>query len=98
MTTFETTTEVRTTDYDEVTRRGEAWYEQLRPILEPHHNGEAVAIDVETGTYVTHKNWALAGHELRKRSPNAPGFVRFIGPALEREFDLGHRLGSVKKP
>lgn len=40
------------TDWDEITRRGQEYYDRhLRARLEPHHRDEFVAIDVDSGDY-----------------------------------------------
>ena len=61
-------------------QRGEAIYNRdLRPLLEPEHRGEVVAIDTETGEYELGANVLLASKALRARKPNAQIWVVRVG-------------------
>lgn len=69
--------------------RGQALYEErLRAQLEAEHLGEAVAIHLDTGDYVTHRNWSKAMNELRKRHARGEVYTRYIGPPTESEIAL----------
>jgi len=69
---------------------GKAIYaERLRAQLEPGHNGEFVAIDVESGDYEVAPALLDAVHRLRARRPGAVPFLHRIGHAAA--FKLGGR-------
>ena len=56
--------------FDDVARRGTAIYDaKLRAILEPAHNGKAVAINVDTGEYVVADDLTEARTLLREKYP-----------------------------
>jgi hypothetical protein len=54
---------------------------ELRPILEPDHNGENVAIHVETKDYEVAKGPGHAHRGLRARHPEGFVIIHQIGPA-----------------
>lgn len=85
-------------DVDEVARRGAALYEErLKPLLEPEYNGQAIAIDVESGDYAVDPRWTKARQELRHRRPGARICSFFIGPPTNREFALASRMSGGRK-
>lgn len=57
--------------------------ERLKTILEPEHNGEIVAIDVETGEYAVGKTSLEVSRRLRERHPQALFLFMDIGPAKD---------------
>lgn len=76
---------------DEVTRRGLEIYEgQLRALLEPEHNGDAVAIHVDTGDYAIAPNTPEAMRALRKTHPTGLLFLYTIGPS--DDYGLARRM------
>lgn len=86
------------TDMSDVKRRGEAIYrERLQSVLEPEHDGAAVAIDVESGDYIVDRSWAFAVRRLREQRPEGYVFARFIGPATPAENALAARLTPGSK-
>ena len=65
---------------DEVCDRGEQIYrEQIKALVEPRENGKFIVIDIESGDYEIDEDDALAGEMLRKRRPDAVGFLARIG-------------------
>jgi hypothetical protein len=83
-----------------IEERGQAIYdERLKAILEPEHSGHAVAIHLDSGDYVVHRNWAMAMRELRRRHPEGEVYALFIGPPTPAEMALAGRLSSEpRKP
>ena len=57
--------------------------EKLRSKLEPHHNGEIVVIDVESGDYFLGQNLHEANEKARKKHPNNIFYAIKVGfPAI----------------
>jgi hypothetical protein len=63
---------------EEFARRGQAWYETLvRSQVDPDHQGEIVAIDVDTGEFELGENTLSAAKRLLARLPDSQmWFVR----------------------
>lgn len=79
------TPEVSTDDaaamMEEVSRRGEAIYrERLQGTLEPEHNGEYVAIHVDTGDYALASRYGEAIRQMQERHPQSLLAIRHVGP------------------
>lgn len=69
---------------DAVTRRGLAVYDaRLKAQLEPAHNGEAVAIHVDSGEYAVARTSGVAMREMRRRRPDGPLVLHTIGPVSD---------------
>ncbi len=69
---------------DEVTRRGLKIYEEkLKPLLEPEHFGEVVAIHVDTGDYRVAASSPEAMRAMRRVHPSGLLFLYTIGPAQD---------------
>lgn len=69
-------------ELDEVTRRAVAWYNaRLKPVLEPEHNGQTVAIHLETGNYAVAENGPLARRALREQQPHGMLATVLVGPS-----------------
>ena len=83
---------VNESELTELSRQGLALYDtKLKPLLEPEHNGQFVAIHVDTGDYATGRSSSVATQALLKRHPiDGRLVVRKIGP--EPEFGLAARL------
>jgi hypothetical protein len=72
---------------EEFAQRGEAIYERdIRPALEPGHEGEFVAIDIETGAYEVDADELAASDRLLARIPNAQTWLRRVGSRYARHF------------
>ncbi len=82
-----------------VSQRGVTIYrEKLRPILEPEHNGEAVAIHVETGDYAVAPSHGRACQKLRERhEPDGQIVTLTIGPPTDTDIDMGYRFLAGQK-
>jgi hypothetical protein len=77
---------------EEFARRGDEIYErELRSLLEAEHQGEFVAIDIETGTYETNTDELTVSDRLLARVPNAQIWLRRIGSRYS------HRFGSFPR-
>ena len=63
---------------EEFERRGQAWYElRVRSQVDPGHQGEIVAIDVDTGEFELGENTLSAAKRLLARFPESQmWFVR----------------------
>jgi len=86
--------------FADTARRGTAIYEELKAVLEPEHNGRAIAIHVDTGEYAIASTQAGARREMHERRPEGLLFSRTIGPPTERDYALMYRLlaGEGQEP
>ena len=84
---------------DPVSLRGLAIYqESLKSLLEPEHNGEAVAIHVDTGEYAVARNHTLALRALLERfEPDGKVVTLTIGPPTAADFDMAYRMLAGQK-
>ncbi len=84
---------------DPISLRGLAIYqERLKPLLEPEHNGKAVAIHVETGEYAVARTHTLALDALLKRyEPDGKIVTLTIGPPTAADFDMAYRMLAGQK-
>ena len=72
---------------EEFARRGDAIYEEgLGPQLEREHQGEFVAIDIESGEYEVDRDELKASDQLLARLPDAQTWVRRVGSRCVRRF------------
>ena len=75
---------------EEAARRGIEIYERdIRSEVEADHNGEFVAIDIETGAWEIHCDQVVAGNRLRTRIPDAQTFLTRVGYGYIRRFGAG---------
>ena len=81
---------------EEVARRGDEIYErEIRSKFEGRCEGQAVAIDVDTGSYVVSDEAGAAAEELLAKNPDAEIWVVRIGKhAMTR---IGYRRTSTAK-
>jgi hypothetical protein len=81
---------------DEFERRGQAWYEtRVRSQVDPMHQGEIVAIDIDTGEFELGKNTLSAAQRLLSRHPESQmWFVRVGHIAVDRIGFAGSTLES----
>jgi hypothetical protein len=83
---------------EEIVRRGTQIYEErLRPSLEPHRNGEFIAIAVEDGDYEVASTSLEAGISLRKRHPDAVFYIARIGYPYSVSFPTPFPHAAVGK-
>jgi hypothetical protein len=82
-----------------VSQRGVAIYrEKLKSVLEPEHNGEAVAIHVGTGDYVVARSQTEARRTLLKRhKPDGQIVTLTIGPPTPTDIDMAARFLTGQK-
>ncbi len=65
---------------DEIGRLGQDIYDrQIRPLVEPEHRGEVVAIDVESGDYALGEDPLQASKHLHQRRPDAQIWFMRVG-------------------
>ena len=65
---------------DDLSRRAHTFYtERLQSILEPAHNGEFVAIHLDSGNYTLGKTSSQARFALREREPDGMIVTSKIG-------------------
>ncbi len=62
---------------------GAIYAERLKPLLEPAHNGEWVAIHVDTGDYALGKNAPRALDALREKQPIGLVVTMRVGPETQ---------------
>ncbi len=81
---------------EEFERRGQAWYEtRVRSQVAPEHQGEIVAIDVDTGEFELGENTLSAAKSLLARLPDSQmWFVRVGHIAVYRIGFAGSTLES----
>jgi hypothetical protein len=85
------------TALDEVSLRALEIYERdLKPQLEPEHNGQALAIDIRSGDYTLARGRGAALRALRQMHPDAEIVVMRVGP--EPEYGLAARLMARRAP
>jgi hypothetical protein len=78
---------------DEFAQRGDAIYERdVRPLVEPEHNGKFVVIDIDSGAYEVDAEELAASDRLYARYPNAQPWVRRVGRSY------AWRLGGRRQP
>ena len=75
---------------EEASHRGDAIYDRdLRARLEPHHNGEIVAIDLDTGAWEVDTDQQTAAERLEARYPDAQIWVVRVGSRYLTRFAGG---------
>ena len=75
---------------EETARLGDEIYDRdLRSQLEPQHNGEIVAIDLDTGAWEVDPDEITAAHRLTARHPNAQVWVVRVGSRYLTRFGAG---------
>jgi len=80
---------------DETARLGDAIYEgTVRARVEPEHNGEVVAIDVDSGAYVVADDALTAAQRLRVQHPHADVWLRRVGSRTLDRIGAGADLGD----
>jgi hypothetical protein len=77
----------------EVARRGDAIYDRsIRALVEPAHEGEVVAIDIETGAFALGPDALTAARRLRVLQPDAEVWLVRVGSRAL------HRIGASAGP
>src|SRR5437016_1711346 len=85
---------------EEVSRRGNARYEELRERVEAEHWNRYIAIDAETGDYAIADRSGAAMRLMHAKYPEGQSYLRKIGdepePGLaERIFGAGPLSGAT---
>ena len=72
---------------EEVARRGDELYEQnIRSCVEPEHNNEIVAIDLDSGIWEMDVDEGSAARRLEARRPDSQIWVVRVGSRYVRRF------------
>ena len=75
---------------EEAARRGDEIYDRdVRSQLEPQHNGEIVAIDLDTGAWEVDPDQDTAADRLEARLPDAQIMVMRVGSRYITRFGAG---------
>lgn len=75
---------------EEALRRSDEIYERdIRAQLEPKHNGEIVAIDLDTGAWEVDPDQDIAADRLAARLPDAQILVMRVGSRYITRFGAG---------
>lgn len=65
---------------DEIVRRGQEIYErEIRPRVEPEHEGEYLAVDIETGHYEIDPDVMEAAKRVQAAHPDGSRYLLRIG-------------------
>lgn len=89
-------------ELEELSRLGQAIYERLRPEIERDHDGEYIAIHVDSGEFAIGRTATQASRTLRtKREPDGRMHVQKIGNepdyALAARWWAGQMAGESRK-
>lgn len=80
---------------EEAGRRGDEIYDRdIRSQVEPAHNEEIVAIDLDTGAWDMDPDEDSAADRLQARLPDAQIMVMRVGSRYVRRFGAGRSSGS----
>jgi hypothetical protein len=71
---------------EEFGSRGDEVYEKIKPLLEPKHEGEIVAIEVESGDYFLGKTVIRAGQRAKEKYPDKVFYFVRIGHPVVHVF------------
>ena len=75
---------------EEAARRGDEIYDRdVRSQVEPQHNGEIVAIDLDTGAWEVDPDQDTAADRLEARLPDAQIWVVRVGSRYITRFGAG---------
>ena len=81
---------------EQAARRGDEIYDRdIRSQLEPQHNGEIVAIDLDTGAWEVDPDQDTAADRLESRLPDAQIMVIRVGSRYVTRFGGGRRKKSA---
>lgn len=81
---------------EEFARRGDTIFERdIRPAIGAGHEGEFIAIDIETGAYEVDADELAASDRLLAPVPRAQVWLRKVGSRYARRF--GPRARSVDR-
>ena len=81
---------------EDAARRGDEIYDRdIRSQVEPAHNEEVVAIDLDTGTWEIDADERVAAKRLEARQPDAQIWVVRVGSRYVRRFGAGRSGQSI---
>ncbi len=81
---------------EEARRRGEEIYDRdIRSQVEPAHNDEIVAVDLDTGAWEIDADEDIAADRLQARLPDAQIMVLRVGSRYVRRFGAGRSEQSA---
>jgi hypothetical protein len=66
--------------------KGDEIYENIKPLLEPEHKGEIVAIEVESGDYFLAETVIKAGQKAKEKYPDKVFYFVRIGHPVVHVF------------
>jgi hypothetical protein len=92
-------TQAQDSSLSPLAEQGRAIYEAtLKPLLEPEHCGEAVAVHVDTGDYALGKSHSDAARALLARhQPDGRIVTLTIGPPTDGDLRMAARLTAGRK-
>lgn len=80
----------------EAAKRGDEIYDRdIRARVEPKHNDEIVAIDLDTGSWEIDADEDVVSDRLQARLPDAQIMVIRVGSRYVRRFGAGRSLQSA---
>ena|SRR6266511_6278240 len=80
---------------EEIARRGDAIYERtIRTQVEAEHQGEVVAINIDTGAFAVGENALTAIRRLRARQPGAEVWCVRVGSRALHRIGVTTSLGA----
>ena len=81
---------------EEAARRGDEIYDrEVRAQIEPDHNGEIVAIDLDTGAWEVDPDEITAARRLEAHHPDAQIWAVRVGSRYLSRFGAGRSKQSV---
>jgi hypothetical protein len=80
--------------HEEFARRGDEIYDRdIRPQVEAAHQGEIVAIDIESGDWEIDPDEMAASDRLEARRPDAQIWIVRVGSRYVRQYGFGREVG-----
>ncbi|HEY3246178.1 MAG TPA: hypothetical protein VGM03_22780 [Phycisphaerae bacterium] len=74
---------------EEFARRGDEHYNRIRGLVEPAHQDEIVAIDIESGDWEVDPDEIAACQRLAARHPGAQIWIVRVGRSCVRRYGRG---------
>jgi hypothetical protein len=80
---------------EDAARLGDEIYDRdIRSLVEPAHDGEIVAIDLDSGSWEIAADEITAARHLEARCPDAQPWVVRVGSRFVRRFGAGYRQAA----
>ena len=83
---------METIDVEAFADKGEAIFRKIEPKLKPHHLGEIVAIEIESGDYFLGKTLSEADNKAKKKYPGKLFFFARVGARAAVSFKTDERV------